>query len=262
MKLSFLVTVHNEDSDLEILLDQLNEYLSSNPEDEIIILDDYSDNPKTIQIIDKYKDSVKVVKHKLDVNGGGFGEHKQFGNEQCSGDFIFQCDADEYFSDDLLYGLKDLIQSNPQVDLFLVPRINIIRGLTEERAKPWGWEISKISGISNTKIFKTTDEEYMFLSKYNFITDEEAVNSIEIKVGYDYPIINWKSGDYQYRFYRNTPEIKWERALHELIVGAKVVTQIPREPALALIHDKSIDRQEKQNRFYINNFSKEMNVRK
>lgn len=259
MKLSFLLTVHNEDQDLDILLEQLVEYKQRNTEDEIVVLDDHSDNPKTLALFEKYADNIKLVKHSLNLN---FGAHKQYGNEQCSGDWIFQCDSDEYFADDLLNGMKELIEANPEVELYLVPRINIIRGITEARAQPWGWEISKLEGLGGEKEFSTEDEEYLFLKKYKFIKSEEAVDSITVNVEYDYPILNWRSGDYQYRLYKNAPHIRWERPLHELIVGAKQITQIPREPSWALIHDKSMDKQEEQNKFYNQNFSQDLNVRR
>jgi glycosyltransferase involved in cell wall biosynthesis len=229
MKLSFLVTVHNEGkNDFGILMEQLAEYLKTNSEDEVIILDDHSDNQETIDIINQYKcDNIKHVQHKLDLN---FGAHKQFGNEQCSGNWIFQIDSDEYFSEGLLFGLKDLVSSNPNVELYLVPRINILRGLTQEAATKFGWEVSEIDGLG----------------------DENG----------NYKIINWRGGDYQYRFYKNDPKIRWERPLHELIVGAKTMTQIPREPNWALIHDKNLEKQLSQNAFYNQNFSREMNVRK
>jgi glycosyltransferase involved in cell wall biosynthesis len=258
MKLSFLVTVHNEDQDLEILLDQLIEYKLSNEEDEIVVLDDNSDNPKTLEILKERIDHIRWVKHSLNLD---FGSHKQHGNEQCTGDFIFQIDADEYFAEDLLHGLKGLVESNPDVELFLVPRINIIRGMTEKDATTWGWEISKLEGIGNEKEFTTEDEEYMFLRKHGFTNSEEPVDSITVNVQYDYPIINWRGGDYQFRFYKNSPHIKWERPLHELVTGAKQMTQIPRDPNWALIHDKSMKKQMSQNMFYNQNFSQEMNVR-
>jgi glycosyltransferase involved in cell wall biosynthesis len=259
MTLSFLVTVHNEDSDLDILLEQLVEYKLSNTEDEIVVLDDYSDNPKTLEIFEKYIDHIHLVRHHLNKD---FGAHKQFGNEHCKGNFIMQVDADEYFSDGLLENLKSLISANPSVELFLVPRINIIRGMTEQTARMFGWEISQIDGISCENIFHDNDDEYLFLKRYNFIKQEKRITDNQVEVVYNYPIINWKSGDYQYRFYKNDPAIKWTRPLHELIEGAKVMTQIPREPNLALIHDKSMDRQIKQNQFYMSEFSPEMNVRK
>ena len=261
MKISFLVTIHNEGvNDLGFLLDQLSEYKKINPQDEIVVLDDYSDNLETLELLEKYKDDIKHVKHSLDLN---FGRHKQAGNEQCSGEYVFQTDADEYFAEDLLYGLKDLVEENPDVELFLVPRINIIRGLTKEHLKRYPWDISKISGLGDgSAVMDQDSEEFKFLNDNGFVRGTGSLPNNKIRVSYDYPLINQKSGDYQFRFYANRPHIKWERPLHELIVGAKTITQIPNDPNWCLIHDKSIEKQLEQNAFYNKNFSKEMNVRK
>ena len=43
--ISYLITVHNEDRTLKNLLNRITNFLEK--EDEIIILDDYSDNDKT-----------------------------------------------------------------------------------------------------------------------------------------------------------------------------------------------------------------------
>jgi len=56
--------------------------------------------------------------------------------------------------------------------------------------------------------------------------------------------------DFQTRIYRNDPEIKWHGKVHEVIKGAKSESFLPLEDAWCLIHEKSIDRQEKQNEFY------------
>jgi len=60
--------------------------------------------------------------------------------------------------------------------------------------------------------------------------------------------INWP--DYQTRLYRNSSEIKWRNAVHEVIEGHKQFTVLPAVDELALIHSKTIDKQEKQNEFY------------
>ena len=68
--------------------------------------------------------------------------------------------------------------------------------------------------------------------------------------------------DYQSRVYRRDSGIRWERPLHELIKGAKTYSHLPPQEELSLYHPKTIEKQEKQNMFYNNNFSKELNVRK
>jgi glycosyltransferase involved in cell wall biosynthesis len=62
-------------------------------------------------------------------------------------------------------------------------------------------------------------------------------------------MVNWP--DYQTRICRNIPEIKWENKVHEKLVGWKLSALFPSESSdWALIHPKTIDRQEKQNNFY------------
>jgi glycosyltransferase involved in cell wall biosynthesis len=67
--------------------------------------------------------------------------------------------------------------------------------------------------------------------------------------------------DYQARFFRNDKSIRWTRPLHELITGCKTYAHLPPQEELSLYHHKTIDKQEQQNLFYNQNFSKELNVR-
>ena len=52
MKISYSILVHNEDETFEKLLQRLIEY--KQPQDEIVVLDDYSDNEKTKAVLDYY----------------------------------------------------------------------------------------------------------------------------------------------------------------------------------------------------------------
>ncbi len=68
--------------------------------------------------------------------------------------------------------------------------------------------------------------------------------------------------DYQARVFRRDESIRWTRPLHEYIKGCKTYAHLPPHEELSLYHPKTIQKQEKQNLFYNENFSKEMNVRK
>ena len=68
--------------------------------------------------------------------------------------------------------------------------------------------------------------------------------------------------DYQTRVFRRDESIRWTRPLHEYIKGCKTYAHLPPHEELSLYHPKTIQKQEKQNLFYNENFSKEMNVRK
>lgn len=64
--------------------------------------------------------------------------------------------------------------------------------------------------------------------------------------------INWNSGDYQSRIYKNSPHLKWEGNVHETIKGFKIYSQLPKQEKYSIYHFKTIERQEKQNNLYNN----------
>ena len=58
MKISYSMLVHNENETLEKLLQTLLSY--KQPQDEIVVLDDYSDNEKTKAILDYYSSTTDI----------------------------------------------------------------------------------------------------------------------------------------------------------------------------------------------------------
>ena len=56
--------------------------------------------------------------------------------------------------------------------------------------------------------------------------------------------------DYQWRVWKNKPQIKWKNKVHEVLNGHKTFSALPSIEGLALYHPKTIDRQEKQNAYY------------
>ena len=56
--------------------------------------------------------------------------------------------------------------------------------------------------------------------------------------------------DYQSRIFKNSPEIRWKSKVHERIFGAETFSHLPPNETLSLYHPKTIDKQEKQNKFY------------
>ena len=222
MKISYLVTCHNETTELDKVLDQLYSHLNNNNlDDEIVVLDDFSVNPNTKSILEKYRTKgVSIIQHSLN---GNFGEHKNYGSKRCIGDMIVQLDADEYLSQPLLENMHELLESNPQVQLYRVPRVNIVRGMTDEDARKWGWKVYSLPEFP------------------------------------DLSVINWEF-DHQSRIYKNSLKVQWHKPLHETIVGAEYVTTLPLEVDYAIIHDKTVDRQRAQNEFYNKNWSEKANM--
>ena len=64
--------------------------------------------------------------------------------------------------------------------------------------------------------------------------------------------------DYQARVFRNDEKIRWTRPLHEFITGCKTYAHLPPHEELSLYHPKTKEKQENQNQFYIDNFSREL----
>ena len=61
----------------------------------------------------------------------------------CSGDWIFQIDADEVPHETLIELLPEIILSNPDNEVIRVPRVNTVNGLTEEYIRQWGWNVDE-----------------------------------------------------------------------------------------------------------------------
>jgi hypothetical protein len=56
--------------------------------------------------------------------------------------------------------------------------------------------------------------------------------------------------DYQWRIYRNCSEIKWINKVHERLDGFKSYSTLAAKEYYNLYHPKTIERQEKQNKYY------------
>ena len=67
--------------------------------------------------------------------------------------------------------------------------------------------------------------------------------------------------DYQSRVFRNKKDIRWRRPLHEYISGCETFSHLPPHEALSLYHPKTKEKQEQQNQFYMDNFSRGLLVR-
>ena len=137
MKVSYAITVCDELEEIKRLVD----FLISNKhkEDEIVILFDQS---KGTQEVITYLDTIKtegcLVSNHFE---GHFADWKNLLTSHCTGDFIFQIDADEYLPAEFIDLLHQILEANPEVDLYYVPRINTVSGLTKEHIQKWGWRV-------------------------------------------------------------------------------------------------------------------------
>lgn len=138
--ISFAITTHNEGEYIRDLFDQLIPYCETTG-DEIVVVDDTSTDAFTCQLLYDYADENKIRLYTHELNND-FAAHKNYLNSMCEGDYIFQVDADEKFHDNLLTYLHDIVYNNTQVDVFLIPRVNVVNGLTDEDVRRWGWQVN------------------------------------------------------------------------------------------------------------------------
>ncbi len=134
MNVSYLVTCHNETTCLNNLLSLLINKKTDNHE--VVVVDDYSDNPDTVSILNKHKEKIEYYQHKLDAN---YGAHKNYGIDQCKGKWIFQIDADEYPTDGLIENIDAILEANDHNEVIWIPRLNYFEGVTQNDIQMWGW---------------------------------------------------------------------------------------------------------------------------
>jgi len=206
MKISYAITVCNELEEVRRLLDLLLN--NKREQDEIVVLMDATKaNDELVSTLRHYE--MHNMDHMVVWPGdfeGHFADWKNKLTSYCTGDFIFQIDADEYPHEYLIESLPEILETNSQVEVYNVPRVNTVEGLTQDHIQKWGW----------------------------YVNENGWVN---------FP-------DYQWRIYKNTPDIKWKNKVHEVLDGYKTMAQLPAYEDLSLYHPKTIDRQEKQNNYY------------
>ena len=140
MKISYSVLTHNETDSLLKLIEFLVKY--KDEEDEIVILDDYSDNEKTKEILDTMC-SIHEIKFEQRHLLKDYAGQKNYLTRMCSGDYIINVDADEMPHKWLMTNIKEILESNPTIDLYWVPRVNTVDGLTQEHINKWGWKVNE-----------------------------------------------------------------------------------------------------------------------
>ena len=203
MKISYAITVCNELDEIKRLVPFLLEHKKI--EDEIVILyDEKNGNPEVLEYLLPFNIKPNVQTWRGLSWNNNFADWKNKLNDYCTGDYIFQLDADELVNEYLIKNITEIISLNPKIDLYFIPRINTVNGITDEHIKMWGWNVNEKGWIN-------------------------------------FP-------DYQGRLYRKG--MSWYGKVHERIIGGQNFTSFPTEEEYCLIHNKTIERQEKQNNFY------------
>jgi glycosyltransferase involved in cell wall biosynthesis len=159
MKISYAITVCNELEEITKLLDFLQTNIRE--QDEIVIQFDADNTPEEVVDFLKLQNAMHnytVVDFPLNKD---FASFKNNLKSHCSGDYIFQIDADEIPHQVLIGNLPNLLENNP-VDIIFVPRVNTVEGLTEQHIQKWGWKVNENGWVNwpdyQTRIYKNTPD--------------------------------------------------------------------------------------------------------
>ena len=139
MKISYAIPVCNEHAELKTLLSFLISHIDDG--DEIVVQCDQGNTTHEVdKVLDKYADRVKIIEFPLK---GHFSNFKNNLKEHCTGDWIFQIDADELPHESLIVNLKALLEVNTTTEMLLVPRVNTVEGLTQTHINQWRWNVNE-----------------------------------------------------------------------------------------------------------------------
>jgi hypothetical protein len=162
INITYAITVCNELEEITKLIDFLNN--SIDKDDEILI--QYDTDSATKPIVDYltiisqlHNSNIKVIGFPLNND---FASYKNNLKNHANGMFIFQIDADEIPSEYLMENIKDILEYNKDVDLFFVPRVNTVEGLTKEHIKKWKWQVNDLGWVNfpdyQTRLYRRTSE--------------------------------------------------------------------------------------------------------
>ena len=162
INVTYAITVCNELEEITKLIDFLKNKIDK--DDEILIQYDENSATKPVKdyltiISQLHNSNIKVISYPLNND---FASFKNNLKDNAKGIFIFQIDADEIPSEHLMENIKDIIEYNKDVDLFFIPRINTVEGLTKEHIKKWKWQVNELGWVNfpdyQTRLYRRTSE--------------------------------------------------------------------------------------------------------
>jgi hypothetical protein len=141
MKLSYAITVKDEFLEIQRLLQTL--LTLKQPQDEIVVLYDSKNGSIGVEsyLRKMNVETSRFLWYPYEFDGH-FANLKNELTKHCSGDYIFQIDADEYPHETLMDNIHAILEAN-DVDVILVPRVNTVDGLTQDHIQKWGWNVNE-----------------------------------------------------------------------------------------------------------------------
>ena len=175
MRISYAITVCNEYEELKKLFLFLKE--NKRPEDEIItIFDQTNGDEKIAEFLTEYNKLPNIQFFRVYFEKD-FAKFKNILIGHCEGDYVFQIDADEIPNEEFIKNLPAIIESNPDNEVYLVPRVNTVEGLTKDHIIKWRWNVNEEGWVN------WPDYQWRIFKKNNKIRYKNKVH--EILDGYD-----------------------------------------------------------------------------
>lgn len=137
MKLVYGITFSTENDEIKRLVSFLRKRTNST------IVVQYDLNKASQEVLNSLV-QYDIIQSGVSFNND-FSEFKNKLNETCNNygaDYIFQLDADEMISEFMVNNIENILNYNKQNDVFCLPRINTVEGITEEHIKKWGWKLN------------------------------------------------------------------------------------------------------------------------
>lgn len=183
MKISYAITVCDEKKEIKRLVDFLLHHKRQN--DEVVVLFDQKNGNEEIATMLTKLNKLPNFQMWRGFFDGHFADWKNKLTEYCSGDYIFQIDADEEVTEKFITELPTVLEVNDDVEVFRIPRVNKVNGLTEEHIQKWGWKVGPQGNVNwpdyqwriwkNKKDIKWQNKVHEVLVGHSNFTDLPAI---------------------------------------------------------------------------------------
>ena len=187
MKLSYAIPVCNELNEIKRLIPFLLQ--TKQPDDEVVVLFDSingSDGVRDYLMSASEYGEFKWYDYPFD---GHFANMKNKLTTHCSGDYIFQIDADEIPNESFMLNIHAILEEN-DVDVVLVPRVNTVEGLTDEHIQKWGWNVDENGWVNfpdyqwrlykNKKTIQWQNKVHETLIGYSTISNLPSIEELSL----------------------------------------------------------------------------------
>lgn len=148
--ISYCVTVYNEKEYLKVLLDKLSHVRNS--DEEIVVLQTYR-NPEEIDT-DLYIDIQNLISAYTNIVYDTYHFQNDFASLKntmgalASKEYIFNLDADEDYPFESFQKIRNLLKEFNNIDLFYLPRINTVKGITPQDINKYSWKLNPLGWIN------------------------------------------------------------------------------------------------------------------